>query len=503
MFGILDILSRWRIFGKPERKSPSDELSHRSACSTYPEQCQKTAPFVFDSVYSLLKQWPSNYAPNGHSAVPATVAPNTLLYHAQMTHGEPKNPVFFAFDAEMSLGIYGSTGTPTLHVMTTTKELRVLYLDGHSATLTKTGTLDSQIAILKGHVPAYPSEELIYNDHQRAVELCQLANQLNIDGIVRMNAGFEILVCDYHKSGVRELFVTNITVPGNESREDDPSLPRDPHRQPPLGYGNDFAEQNGWEWVRSSTSHYGNGAVGGIPENRVRLDICRIVSWYDPSLQSLNGSHRAGIRSNDTYENGWGLRRGHRLLEATANDIATFREWLSAATSGGKNSKCSQTNWQALIETIVDKYRSRAREILSNLEKDSSDAKAVHQIIHNIYTLTHAVLHPYLEYPVVGGVAKPEAKAKTLARCSASYTGHIQLDSLSEFEVLIKESTHIVVIKLCQWAWDLFEWTDGRTHNRLQQTAQASGRSQGDTRAIQQEIAGMFGRAVRISVDQM
>jgi hypothetical protein len=99
VFAIFDFIFRWRIFGKPERKSPSDELSHRSVCSTYPEECQKTAPFVFDSVYSLLKQWPSNYAPNGHSVVPATVAPNTLLYHALKTHEEPKNPVFFAFDA--------------------------------------------------------------------------------------------------------------------------------------------------------------------------------------------------------------------------------------------------------------------------------------------------------------------------------------------------------------------------------------------------------------------
>jgi hypothetical protein len=99
VFAILDIFFNWRIFGKPERKSPSDELSHRSACSTYPMECQNTAPFVFDSVYSLLKQWPSNYAPNGHSVVPATVSPNTLLYHAKKTNEEPKNPVFFAVDA--------------------------------------------------------------------------------------------------------------------------------------------------------------------------------------------------------------------------------------------------------------------------------------------------------------------------------------------------------------------------------------------------------------------
>jgi hypothetical protein len=399
----------------------------------------------------------------------------------------------------MSIGIYGSTGTAKLHTMRTTKELRVIYLDGHSATLTTTGTLDSQIAMLRNHVPADPSEELIYDDHQRAVELCQLASQLNIDGIVRMNAGFEILVCDYHKSGVRELFVTNITVPGNEDREEDPALPRDPHRQPPLGYGNDFAEQNGWEWVRSSTWHYGNEAVGGISESRVHLDVCGIASWYDPSLRSLNGSHHAGIRSNDTYENGWGLRRGHRLLEVTENDIATFRGWLSAATSGETTSKCSHTDWQALTETIVNKYRSRAREILFNLEQNSSDAKSVHRIINNVYTLTHAILYPYLEYPIVGGVAKSEAKAKTLASCSAAYTGHIELDSLSRFEVLIKESTHIVVTKLCLWAWDLFEWTDGRIHNRLQQTAQASTiSSHGDIRTIQQEIVQHKGETLSL-----
>ncbi|KAJ6023702.1 hypothetical protein N7540_004499 [Penicillium herquei] len=459
VFTIHGIFSVWRLFRRPEHRKAVDELSHRLACSTYPEDCLKTAPFVFDSVYSLLKQWPNNYAPNGHSVIPATVAPNTLLYHARTAHGKLKSPTFFAFDAEMSLAIHGSIGTPVLHTMTTTKQLRVIYLDGHSATLTTTGTLDSQMAIIGNHVPADPSEDLTYNEDKRALELCQLANQLNIDGI-------------------------------------DSSLPRDQNHQPPLGFGNDFAEQNGWEWVRSSTWHYGNGGGeggGSMSEKRVRLDLCGFVSWYDPSLRSLSGSHHGGLRDSDTYENGWGLRRGHRLLEVTKDDIATFRGWLQTATymhaSEKKKSKCSNTDWQALIETIVDKYRTRAREILFNLEKDPSSTEAAYQIIINVYSLTHAILYPYLEYPAIVGMEKPEAKAQTLARCTAAYTGHIELDSLSEFEVLIKESTRLVLQRLCQWSWDLFEWTDSQMHNRLQYTSRLETSVLRNAGSIRQEIA--------------
>lgn len=99
------VLPRWHSsaepesLGRPEHRHTSQDLDHRSACSTYPEDCQKTAPFVFDSVYSLLKQWPSSYAPNGHSVVPAKIPPNTLLYHVNPVHGIPEKSSFFAFDA--------------------------------------------------------------------------------------------------------------------------------------------------------------------------------------------------------------------------------------------------------------------------------------------------------------------------------------------------------------------------------------------------------------------
>ena len=79
-----------------ERK---DKWMRPSHCSYFVEDCETTASFIFDSVYSLLKQWPSTFAPNGHSIVTATVPLNTQLYHAKVWSGTPKKPTFFALNA--------------------------------------------------------------------------------------------------------------------------------------------------------------------------------------------------------------------------------------------------------------------------------------------------------------------------------------------------------------------------------------------------------------------
>lgn len=85
--------------------------------------------------------------------------------------------------------------------------------------MTSAGTLDSQIALLQGNVPLYPSYYLIYDEDQRSLDLCHLVSDLSIDGAVRMNAGFEVLICNYSADDIQELFVTNITAPGNLENE--------------------------------------------------------------------------------------------------------------------------------------------------------------------------------------------------------------------------------------------------------------------------------------------
>lgn len=76
--------------------------AHPSGCELYPTDCITTAPFIFHTLHSLLKQWPNTYAGNGHSIVPARISPNTPLYHVkqwpQGIPGRTSKPTFFSFD---------------------------------------------------------------------------------------------------------------------------------------------------------------------------------------------------------------------------------------------------------------------------------------------------------------------------------------------------------------------------------------------------------------------
>ncbi|KAL0932833.1 uncharacterized protein CTRU02_211796 [Colletotrichum truncatum] len=424
------------------------------------------APFIFDSVQGLLKQWPNSYAPNGHSVVAGTLEPATVLYHAKHGAGPPEKPTFFAFDAEMSVGIYGGFGESRLHVYGTTRTLNIIYLDGQSATLTPAGTLDSQMALLQGSVPKSPSYDLTYDDDQRAIDLCALVAELGIDGVVRMNAGFEVLICDYSAAKVEEIFVTNITVPGNKENENNDSLPRDPNRQPPRGFGNIFSEQGSYEWLRSATWHYGAYGGGGPSERRVKLDVCRLMSFYDPDLSSLVHSHHGGIVGNQTYQNGWGLRRGHRLIGINTQDVELARSWLKEITSPKfKNTLCSGIDWHSLFTVIRAQHGTRAKEIGAAFFWDYSTESAAMEVVTKIHELTHAMLAPYLEYEVSNQATT--TKEQTISRCTSVYTKLIDPKSLARSEKLLFKSFKVVIQKLCQWEWDLFEWSERHTTNFL------------------------------------
>nr|XP_036584434.1 uncharacterized protein CTRU02_05509 [Colletotrichum truncatum]KAF6793952.1 hypothetical protein CTRU02_05509 [Colletotrichum truncatum] len=366
----------------------------------------------------------------------------------------------------MSVGIYGAFGESRLHVYGTTRTLNIIYFDGQSATLSPVGTLDSQMALLQGNVPKSPSYGLTYDDDQRALELCELVAELGIDGVVRMNAGFEVLVCDYEAAKVEEIFVTNITVPGNKENENDDSLPQDPNRQPPRGFGNIFSEQGSYEWLRSATWHYGTYGGGGPSERRVKLDVCRLISFYDPDLSSLAHSHHSGIVGNQTYQNGWGLRRGHRLTEIDTHDVELARSWLREITlPNPRNTECSGVDWNSLFTVVRAEHGTRAKEIGASFLWDHSSERVAVEIVTKVHELTHAILAPYLEYQVSDQTTT--TKEQTISRCTSVYTKLIKPKSLARSEKLLFKSFEVVMKKLCQWEWSLFEWSERRTTNFL------------------------------------
>ncbi|KAJ8071149.1 hypothetical protein OCU04_001489 [Sclerotinia nivalis] len=410
----LIVLANTRQQAPPLEAFPDTALRD-SRCLDFPADCEETAPFIFNSVYSLAKQWPNTYAPNGHTIVPVTFPRHIPLYHAKQFEGPLKKPTWFAFDAEMFIGIYGGSGITFLHAVLPSRKLNLLYFDGESATLTASGSLDSQTALLRQHIELNPSDVFTNNETARGQELCDLAREFGIDGFVRMNAGFEMLVCDLTVSGIQEIYVNNLTVPGNYKRENDPSLPRDPNRTPPLGFGNDFSPEYGWDWIRSASWHYGGaGANGGThPENRINIDFCGIISYYDPSLRSLAGKHTGGIRGKEHYENGWGHRRGHRLVDISEEDARTIKTWVKQVLRPYRHASlleksksfwqplsiCSENDWQLITELITDMHRGRALEIADAFRQFHSETKTWNATMISLHDLSHAVLVSQFEYP--------------------------------------------------------------------------------------------------------
>ena len=89
-----------------------------------------------------------------------------------------------------------------LHTYATKMPLHLLYVDGQSAAKTTKGTLDAEDYILRYNESKRtpPSQEYAFDDYQRALDLCQLAKNDyggKIDGVLRMEHGFEIILCDF------------------------------------------------------------------------------------------------------------------------------------------------------------------------------------------------------------------------------------------------------------------------------------------------------------------
>ncbi|TFY69901.1 hypothetical protein EVJ58_g137 [Rhodofomes roseus] len=322
-----------------------------------------SAPFIFNALSGLLQQWPNTYHWNGHTIVPGTLEPFTLLYHARRDPDIPDAEEWFAFDPEMSYGIMGGRGLTFMLTYQTLRPVKVIYFDGMSASLSDSGWLDSQEVILsgKGKGDNTPMEGGgVFGEDRRLRGLCKWARKFNVEGIVRMNAGFELMWCDFQSPSIQLVSYLNVTAPGTpywngsgfpwpggpgrgpgrppEDRPDhfapsadpddppnkDPPQPprrgpgRDPHGGPFSGPPSPFASTSFPEWLRAAT-------VRNLsPQPHVALDLGSFVTFYNPRYESL-----ARARASQK-----GMREHRAWLNISDEDAAAVvREELAAVSS--------------------------------------------------------------------------------------------------------------------------------------------------------------------------
>lgn len=404
-------------------------------------------PHLFASIPSLLHQWSNTIFPNGHALAPVEVPAYTLFYHGLISPEEsapaPPNPEWLAFDLEMAYGIMGSSRNSFLLTYQTTRPIKALYFDGESAALMGLGQMDTQMLQLFGNVSGPPGQGFfgLGQEYLRAHGLCRWFEDAGLggrgwgfEGVVRMNAGFEMIWCDFSSPSLRLISRLNITAPllpaedGSKvadsesdlsqapvvSIEQDPTsyypLPPQPTKtgrdsEPsypaaPPNWRHDLGREpflgiQGWGWFDSATWHYGSTRNGpGRGEVKARVLSCGVLSYYSPRFanQSLNRALEEQTRLNLTADGLWTgpgeygnrtkaikqlarRRRFHHLGDVIPEEASLMRKNSERALRSllEPDNKCSGVDWVLMTSEIVQRTTNHLTMVDTKLLSFPSD----------------------------------------------------------------------------------------------------------------------------------
>jgi len=94
-------------------------------------------------------------------------------------------------------------------------------------------------------------------DLRRADQACQLATENDLDGMIRMEMGFELILCDFASGAVKLLSAV---------------------RQPLIQDATITTFMSMYEWARAASMRY-----DGISSGRVQLDLSTMATaWFFP-----------------------------------------------------------------------------------------------------------------------------------------------------------------------------------------------------------------------------
>lgn len=367
-----------------------------------PEQGRTNAYPIFNSIHSATRQWGSSLNHNGMAMIPAKVPKGTLLYHG--THSSDVRTTsleWLAFEPEHSevfctswhslhrtqtakqskkvvsdqAVLHGSdkwqqqsdslesTKTPAvrgyLRTYQANRDLNLLYLDGMSAGKGCIGPMDTQdliIRMINGTSPCDSlAADIIEYDVKRVGEICDVLTPLGYDGILRMEAGFETVYCDFSDGGLHLL-----------------SQMRRPF----------WDEMKAWypiqrlvfHMARAATQHY-NGMVGAF---QVQLDFSRMVSAY---FYPINATKTEVVADKQA--------RGRllpRLSSTTNHERQAIRRRVQEVAVRRDR---PGIDWQSVVDAIVSRYADRLNMLSSlspaRLHADASRFAAEIFVATNTY----------------------------------------------------------------------------------------------------------------------
>lgn len=320
--------------------------------TTAEHSAPRHANHIFNAIHASMRQWGSSLNHNGMSFFLASVPAGTQFFHGTDKSTPVIGTDWLAFEPEHAMVFAGMHGHPHhgpppkfddydnvndspshrqelrrrephhaesdgrrtspevedaaqegagyLHTYAAAKDLRLLYIDGMSAGKTVKGTLDSQdVLLFNGSLEDAPSKpgpgSGPGSEGERARLACELAQDTwegRIDGVLRMEAGFEVILCSFE----RDLIPVRITQVKSKSREGDEGIHRPNNEEHSGSRADDGKRRKGpgaggppgsGTWMRAIADRY-----HGIGGSRVSLNYDNFVTAfaYDIDLFPSNSS---------------------------------------------------------------------------------------------------------------------------------------------------------------------------------------------------------------------
>ncbi|KAF8259925.1 hypothetical protein EI94DRAFT_1750092 [Lactarius quietus] len=418
------------------RVQPGTSAERSDRGWTLPPQTNATHHLIFNSVSGLLQRWPNTLRRNGHSLVPATIPVGTILYHGRADPQIPNSPDWLAFDFEHSyLLCHESCYVFSLQAK---RDLRLVYFDGLSAAKMKDGPLDSQDVIAWGR----PRPDKYYSEWERIETLCDWGRPLGLDGFIRLEFHFEVMLCNF----LDAMEVVSLLEVIPQNRTSIPrQLPEFPYKRPLPGPPR---LPSGWrgsppEIIRSAfegflTGSWHNHAPG---ETRVHPDYAGLVTFYDTSLSSL-------------VEARYGKDRLHLRLEGiSVVDSERVRAELRTVLTREKD-QGSGIDWGSISRVVVERYGGRLeylRFLLSPNTTTSGDALDQATIARAQLLV---ILAPYITTADVPKQLPPSTNISWAApiaqRCATTQTSQIPLAILTPQEARIHAAVENTLHEICR-----------------------------------------------------
>lgn len=387
----------------------------------------KNANHIFNVVHDSMRQWGSSLHHNGVSFFLATVPAGTQLYHGTSKSSPVNGTEWLAFEPEHAMvfarprwggpppplrgddekndgprihgdelrrrqlhGLDGGARPPPgaidedekgegyLHTYAAAKNLRLLYIDGMSAAKSSKGTLDSQdVLLFNRSLNTSPREGPgpgpgPGGERERASKLCEMAEKEwagRVDGVLRMEAGFEIILCKFERD-LTPLRIAQVKLQLKNAKSKDQSGPKqgdkaEPSEDRKRRKGGPGGGPDSSRWMRAVTARY-----EGIGGNRVSLNYDKFVTAFSYDI--------------DLFLEDTALPRLDQLSSVELDAIRAELNALILTHDPGEPSR----NWQATTDMIVTRYSDE----LSYLA--SGKFKAIESLRDHIELL----LSPFIDY---------------------------------------------------------------------------------------------------------